>query len=237
MGGLDMHLDFQPAEVFRGTQIFRQASGLAYAYQTDHTAVDADGAPNAYHPDNTGLDLLANAGYPNHDWWPDVLVQDPAHPSKAFVQPSGPFQGFFVSMTSLRKPNGNKFETATYVDSTKVPYVVLPSGFTALPNVARSGDVGLATHLSSGLTTTFIVGDSGGGNEARLGEGSIALFVALGGHNPNPRNGHGVPAGQYQYILFPGSRRQSTGLWPRSNQDIHDQAMQLIESTPGIGEP
>ena len=26
--------------------------------------IDADGAPNAYHPDNTGLDDLANAGTP-----------------------------------------------------------------------------------------------------------------------------------------------------------------------------
>src|SRR5947209_15176505 len=37
MGGItDMNLNFAPAETFRGTQIFRQANDLAYAYETSH---------------------------------------------------------------------------------------------------------------------------------------------------------------------------------------------------------
>jgi hypothetical protein len=104
-----------------------------------------------------------------------------------------------------------------------------------LPHVAKPGDVGFATHLASGMTTTFIVGDSGGGSGAKLGEGSTALFVSLGGQNPNPRNGSGVPTGKVQYIIFLGSRKPGAGLWPRTNQDIHDQAMDLISNTPGIG--
>jgi hypothetical protein len=230
-----MKIDFNPAEKFRGTQIYRQASNLAYAYEITNTAVDADGAPNAYHPDDVGLDALANAGYPHTNWWKDVLVPDPAHPSRAFVQPSGQYEGYFVSMTSLRDPNGNQFDPSTYVDATRFPYVVIPTGFGALPHVAKPGDVGFATHLASGMTTTFIVGDSGGGSGAKLGEGSIALFVSLGGQNPNPRNGSGVPTGKVQYIIFPGSRKPGAGLWPRTNQDIHDQAMDLISNTPGIG--
>ena len=35
----------------------------AFFYESGMT-IDADGAPNAYHPDNTGLDDLANAGTP-----------------------------------------------------------------------------------------------------------------------------------------------------------------------------
>jgi hypothetical protein len=229
-----MHLDFHPAEEFRGTQLLRQANNLAYAYETSHKAVDADGAPNAYHPDDTGLDFLANAGYPNTSWWKDVLVPDPDHASRAFKQPNGPFAGFFVSMTALRKPWGDQFDPATYVDATRFSYVVLPTGFAALPHVAKPGDVGFATHLPSGKTTAFIVGDSGGGNDAKLGEGSIALFAALGGQNPNPRNGSGVPAGKIQYIVFPNSRRAGAGRWPRTNQDIHQQAIDLIANTPGI---
>jgi len=229
-----MKLDFQPAERFRGTQIFRSANGRAYAYETDHKAVDADGAPNAYHPDDIGLDFLANAGYPRASWWRDVLVADPDHPSRAFRQPTGKFAGYFVAMTSLRSPNGARVDPATYVDATQVPYVVIPTGFNRLPRVASPGDVGLATHLLSGKTTAFIVGDSGGGNAAKLGEGSIALFVALGGQNPNPKNGSGVPAGTIQYIVFPGSRKAGPAIWPRTNQDIHDQVMQLIANTPGI---
>jgi hypothetical protein len=151
------------------------------------------------------------------------------------VQPDGAFQGYYVAMTSLRSPNGIATDPETYVDATRFPYVVIPTGFGALPHVAKPGDVGFATHIPSGITTTFIVGDSGGGSDAKLGEGSIALFVSLGGQSPNPRTGSGVPTGAIQYIIFPGSRRPGAGLWPRTNHDIHDQAMQLISSTPGIG--
>jgi hypothetical protein len=138
-------------------------------------------------------------------------------------------------MTALRDPNGDHFDPSTYVDSTRFPYVVIPTGFGALPHVAKPGDVGFATHLASGVTTTFIVGDAGGGSAAKLGEGSIALFISLGGQNPNPRNGSGVPKGKIQYIIFPGSRKAGGAIWPRTNQDMHDQAMDLISNTPGIG--
>ena len=229
-----MQLNFAPAEIFRGTQLLRQANDLAYAYETEHKAVDADGAPNAYHPSNTGLDYLANAGYPNHSWWKDVLVPDPADPSKAFVQPGGPFQGYFVAMTALRAPGGVATDPATYVDSTKVPYVVIPTGFNTLPHVAKQGDVGFATNLANGKTAAFIVADAGGGNDAKLGEGSIALFTVLGGTKPNPKNGAGVPAGKIQYILFPNSRKSGPAIWPRTQQDIDSQVAQLLANTPGI---
>jgi len=237
-------LDFKPAEDFRGTHILRQSDNLAYAYVTDHAAADADGAPNAYHPDDVGkrctkdphvgLDCPANAGYPTEDWWPDVLVPDPQDSSKAFVQPDGPFKGFFVAMTSLRKPGGPKTDPTTYVDSTKVPYVVIPTGFEKLPNVAKQGDVGVAVHLKTGKLTTFIVGDAGGGSKAKLGEGSIALYAALGFPNANPRTGGGLPRDEIQYILFPGSRKAGSAIWPRTNEDIRAQVMELIAKTPGI---
>src|SRR5262245_59757347 len=229
-----MQIDFQPAEMFRGTRIYRQANNLAYAYETSYKAIDADGAPNAYHPDDIGLDALANSGYPHTNWWKEVLAVDPSNTSRPFVQTSGTFEGYFISKTSLAQPAGNPVDTRTYVDATRLPYVVLPTGFQSLPHVARPGDVGLATHLASGMTTTFIVADTGGGSGAKLGEASIALFVGLGGQNPNPRNGSGVPPGKIQYIIFPNSRRPGSSLWPRTNQDIHDQVTQLISNTPGI---
>jgi hypothetical protein len=105
-----MKIDFAPAEKFRGTQIFRQANNLAYAYETTFKAVDADGAPNAYNPGDTGLDALANAGYPHTNWWKDVLVPDPDHPSKAYVQTDGEFAGYFVAMSSLRNPHGEAID-------------------------------------------------------------------------------------------------------------------------------
>jgi hypothetical protein len=239
-------LDFRPAETFRGTRIFRQANNLAYAYTTRHAAADADGAPNAYHPADRaknclrdahiGLDCPRNAGFgpQPQSWWRDVLIPDPADPSRPFVQPDGPFAGFFVAMTSLRNPNGNGLDPATYVDSRKVPYIVLPTGFRNLPDVARTGDVGVATHLASGRRAAFIVADEGGGADAQLGEGSIALYAVLGFPDANPRTGAGLPRNDIQYVVFPGSRRAGAGIWPRTNDDISQQAMELVASTPGI---
>jgi hypothetical protein len=230
-----MHLDFEPAEEFRGTRLLRQRDNLAYAYETAHKAVDADGAPNAYHPDDTGLDALANAGYPNTNWWKEVLVPDPDDGSRAFIQPGGPYKGFFVAMTSLRQDGGNAYDPATYVDATRFPYIVIPSGFEHIPHVAKAGDVGFATNLTNGLTTPFIVGDAGGGGDAKLGEASIALYTALGGHNPNPRNGQGVPAGVVQYIVFLNSRKPVATRWPRTLDDVSGQVQHLLQTTPGIG--
>jgi hypothetical protein len=232
--GATMHLDFTPVEIFRGTRILRQANNVAYAYETDDKAVDADGAPNCYYPDDIGLDKLANSGYPKFSWRKDVLAVDLAHPSKPFAQPAGQFKGYFVAMTALRHPGGVATDTATYVDARSVPFVVIPSGFDKLPHAATSGDVGFATHLPSGKTSAFIVGDAGGGDEAKLGECSIALFAALGGINPDPRNGSGVPDGKIQYILFPGSRKVGPAIWPRTQSDIDAQVTQLLSSTPGI---
>ena len=70
------------------------------------------------------------------------------------MQPDGAFQGYYVAMTSLRSPNGIATDPETYVDATRFPYVVIPTGFGALPHVAKPGDVGFATHIPSGITTT-----------------------------------------------------------------------------------
>ncbi|MCP6756093.1 hypothetical protein NL533_31195, partial [Klebsiella pneumoniae] len=60
------------------------------------------------------------------------------------------------------------------------------------------------------------------------------LFILLGGQEPNPKNGQGVPSGKIQYVLFPGSRKAGSAIWPRTNEDIHDQVMDLLARTPGI---
>jgi hypothetical protein len=227
---------------FRGTDVYEQADKLGYAYETNHAAADADGAPNSYSPadvgkpcgaPHVGLDCLENAGYPNQPWWKDVLVPDKIDPSKAFVQTSGPGKDFFLSMTSLRK--GAVYSASTYVDATKFPYVVIPSGFPAFySNTATQGDVGYATYVDSGAATAFIVADSGGGPDATLGEASIALFAALGFPNANPRTGANLPSGSIQYVLFPGSGKKVPTIWPRSNTDIQNQVISLLKSTPGI---
>ena len=70
---------------YQDTEIFHVGDTGAYSYKTGHVELDADGCPRAYHPDDTGLDFLANAGFP-HGSWRSVLVVDPEDPSRPFVQ-------------------------------------------------------------------------------------------------------------------------------------------------------
>ena len=56
----EMRHDGEPE---RDIPIGQLAGSRAFFYESGMT-IDADGAPNAYHPDNLGLDDLANAGTP-----------------------------------------------------------------------------------------------------------------------------------------------------------------------------
>src|SRR6516162_11107926 len=54
--------------------------------------IDADGAPNAYNPGDTGLDALANAGSPSH--WDGIVSDREGNP---FIQQeTDPFPGYYV---------------------------------------------------------------------------------------------------------------------------------------------
>jgi hypothetical protein len=105
---------------YKNTQLWKIPDSQAYFYVVSHMAIDADGAPNAYHPQDKGIDFLANAGYPNGGW-KSVLVPDPQNPSKPFVQPSGEFKGYFISQTTLQDRSLPVTDIRRYVNSTKVP--------------------------------------------------------------------------------------------------------------------
>src|ERR1035437_1947441 len=80
----------------REVPIWRMPGNTAFFYESGMT-IDADGAPNAYHPDNTGLDDLANAGSPEN--WQGLAKNADGEP---FVQgPDDPFPGYYVSATAL----------------------------------------------------------------------------------------------------------------------------------------
>jgi hypothetical protein len=211
---------------FKGTKIFRNPGKTAYVYTTAHSRIDADGAPNAYHPDDVGkncisdshigLDCPANAGYPNTSWWPSVLVPDPANPAKPFVQPSGAFKGFFIAATWLADPLLPATDAKRFVDSTTIPYLVFPgSSFALLAGTGSKGDVGIAWHTQTGKSTAFIVADQGGGS------------------NINPRTGSGVAPGKVRFVVFPGSRKSVPKPWPRTVASIKAQADTLLEEIGG----
>jgi hypothetical protein len=226
--------DFDAWQNYKDTALRRHPDKDAYLFITDHMAIDADGAPNAYHPDNLGLDHNANAGFPKESWWPSILVPDPNDPSRPFEQPSGPFAGFFVSKTALADSSLKVTDPARYVDATKVPYLVFPGAFGRLSGTGRLGDFGLAVHLQSGKHTAFIVADSGP-SEAALGEVSIALAEALGGTDVSPRTGSGRPPGEVAYVVFRfSSAAAARDRWRLPDGEITRRGAKLLESVGGI---
>lgn len=228
-----------------GIKIYRHDTKAAYYYITNHAAVDADGAPNAYHPDDVGkncrfdphlgLDCPANAGFPGTSWWNQVLVPDPDDLTRPFVQKHGDFKGFFVTMTWLTDPTKANTDIQKYVDSRNVQYLVFPgTRYGRLPGTGYKGDVGFAHHLENGKSTSFIVADQGGGINAKLGEASIAFFEALGGRNVNPRTGAGIARGPTRFVMFPGSRSDVDTDWPRTNDNVSRQVDALIQDLGGM---
>jgi hypothetical protein len=228
----------------------RTTDRAAYFFATTHQRVDADGAPNAYHPSDVngtacpatgrGLDCPANAGYRsnsgsgNTSWWRDVLVPDPNNNAVAYRQRSGPHAGFFVSQTSLRNVGfAGPRDPRSYVDAATVPYVVMPSTFHSMAGTGTMGDIGFALHLDNGRSTPFVFGDAKG-SAAHLGEASIAFWRALGGPNPNPRNGTGMPQGRVAYVVFPRSRLAANLGWPIDLDRLRAEATARLAQIGGI---
>jgi glycosyl hydrolase group 75 (putative chitosanase) len=186
------------------SQVFFFISGMA---------IDADGAPNAYHPRDTGLDELTNAGGPGR--WNGIITDREGNPLTQ--QESDPYPGFFVSCTSLEDETKKFSDPTRYVDASKIPYVVLPEDVAERWG-ARLGDFAVVMNLRNGKTSFAIYADIGA-----LGEGSMALADALGIWS-NARRG-GASDG-ILYVLFPGSGN----LRPRTIDEIQREGEKLLSS-------
>lgn len=139
-------------------------SGTNGSFFLTKLAVDADGAPRAYHPDDIGsFDYLANTS--PADLGPLQGPDDPA-------------PGFYVSDTSLCRPGGDPDSPGTYVDASAIPYIVLTNG--SYPSqdgkVPKPGCVAFVVDTKTGGSTGAIFADVG----HAVGEGSIALACRLG---------------------------------------------------------
>ena len=219
----------EPWMTYHGVAIWQVPGASAYTYTTDHVEIDADGAPNAYHPGDTGLDALANAGYPNGGWT-SVLAVDPNDDTTPYVQTTGPFAGYYVARTSLQDPRLAEIDPQRYVDATAFPYIVFPGHFNALAGTGMPGDFVMAKHLQTGKVSAAVVADIGPAT-APLGEISVKLAVDLGGAHPNPRNGHGAPRGPVRYVVFP--RSHATPKWRLSFADVQARAAAELTAVGG----
>ena len=190
-----------------GKQAFFFSSGIT---------IDADGSPNAYNPENTGLDDLANAGNPDH--WDGIITDADGKP---LIQGLGdPFPGYYVSCTSLVDRTKPRTDPTRYVDASKIPYIVLPGNLARQAGV-NLGDFAVVVNLRNGKSAYAIFADVG-----TLGEGSIALANNLGiwsdARQGGRRNG-------ILYLVFPGSGNRQ----PRSVDEINTETEKLLRDFGG----
>jgi hypothetical protein len=199
----------------RDIPIGRLPGSSAFFYESGMT-IDADGAPNAYHPDNTGLDDLANAGTPGR--W-EGLAKD-ADGEPIIQGPNDPYPGYYVSATALADRSKPFNDPTRYVNASKIPFVVLPGGM-ARQLGARPGDFAVAFNQRNGKSSYAIFGDVGPYD--RIGEGSVALAENLGIRS-DARNG-GARRG-ILYLVFPASGNGK----PRTIEEINSEGQKLLQA-------
>jgi hypothetical protein len=206
----EMRHDGEPE---RDVPIGRLSGSSAFFYESGMT-IDADGAPNAYHPENVGLDDLANAGTPGR--WEGLAKNADGEP---YIQgPEDPFPGYYVSATALADRSKPASDPTRYVDASRIPFVVLPGGM-ARQLGARPGDFAVVFNQRNGKSSYAIFGDVGPAD--RIGEGSMALAENLG-IRPDARNG-GTRRGVV-YLVFPGSGNGR----PRTVEEIDAEGQRLL---------
>jgi hypothetical protein len=193
-----------------------QAPGSPAFFFISGMTIDADGAPNAYHPDNIGLDDIANAGLPGH--WDGIITDRTGEP--LLQGPDDPFPGYYISCTSLTDRTKARTDPARYVDATKIPYIVLPRDVAAQGG-ALPGDFAVVVNLRNGKSSYAIFADVG-----TLGEGSVALANNLGIWSDARQGGR---RGGILYLVFPGSGNRQ----PRTIDEISAETEKLLQEWGG----
>ncbi|AZO80011.1 MULTISPECIES: hypothetical protein [unclassified Bosea (in: a-proteobacteria)] len=120
--------------------------------------------------------------------WRNVIAPDTNGKPCTFA--SGPNAGYFGSLTALK--NGlsgaaaGECQVANQLDQRVIPAIVLRGNANPLKEFgAKTGDLVLALNPATGRSVAAVIGDTGNGN--RIGEGSVALNMALLGRSEQPR--------------------------------------------------
>jgi hypothetical protein len=212
--------DFDPnkGDYFgRSVSIWQLQGGSAVLFQSGMT-IDADGAPNAYNPENTGLDDISNAGQPGH--WEGIVANGEGEP--LLQGPDDPFPGYYISCTALWDRSKPVTDPTRFVDASKIPYIVLPGALSRQVG-AQLGDLAFVFNTRNGRSSYAIFADIG-----TLGEGSMALAQRLGIW-PDARNGG--TRGGVVYLLFPASGNRQ----PRPVEDIDNTTDKIFQDWGGTG--
>jgi len=193
----------------------QQASTTVLTFKAG-MSIDADGAPTAYHPENTGLDDLKHAGTPGR--WHALVTDNNRRDGRPIIQTNqDPAPGYYVSTTSLFDRHKALSDPTRYVDALRIPYIVLPTGLHA---GVQLGDLAVVINGRNDRMAFAIYADNG--PSSRIGEGSIALARQLG-VSSSPRSG-GVEDNML-YIVFGGSGKRH----PLSYMDIQEIASRVYQ--------
>ena len=171
--------------------------------------IDGDGARNIYAPKGFGkpLDYLANAGGPGN--WYGVVTDNGKASGNPVAQKKGdPFPGSYVSATSYEFPGFSRGDPNRYVDSAKVPYIVLPSHWRAQAKGVVLGCKAQIEDTHTGNIIDAVVADFG--PKAKLGEASIAA-ANLCGVRSSPKDG-GTSDLRFRYTFWPGVAAEVLGV-------------------------
>lgn len=203
--------------------VYKVHDTLNVFYFLSGMAIDADGSPRAYHPEDTGLDALKHAGKDGH-WWGIATYEDSLGQEIPFVQDSlAPYPGYYVSTTSLTDARYREWDPRKYVNSEEIPYVVLPARL-AKATGTRLGDFAYVYNRANGKSCAALYADTG--PAGKLGEGSLFLADSLG-IDSDPRRG-GIAEDVF-YLVFPGSGNTR----PRSYEVIRKKVKKLLEESAG----
>jgi len=164
---------------------------------TSGLAIDADGSPHAYHPNNeTALDYLANAGRTGN-WWALVTDNNKKDGNPLIQSNKDPAPGYYISTTSLQDNTKKTDDPDRYVNSESLCYIALPAN---LSTDFAIGDIACVINKRSNKKCFAIFADIGPSN--KIGEGSIFLAQQLG-INSSPKKGGAVS--DIVYILIKNS--------------------------------
>lgn len=166
--------------------------------------IDADGSPHAYNRESRlGLDDLKNAGYAGH--WCGIVTDRAGAP---FVQTNiDPAPGFYVSSTSYQDPEFQRNDPRRYLDSEKVPFIVVEDFIRRRAKGVVLGCRARVTNLRTKQSIDAVVGDLG--PLYKIGELSIAAARSIG-INADPRKGG--QDGGVLYELWPGEHAILNGV-------------------------
>jgi len=168
-----------------------------------------------------GLDYLANAGHPGN-WWGIVTANVRPYGNPVVQGKGSPYPGYYISETSLQDSRRPAKDTARYVNSETVPFIVLP----IRPSLgAKLGDLAMVFRPATGDSSFAIYADVGPSNQ--IGEGSMALADNLQ-VNSDPKRG-GISGGIVT-LLFRGV---NIG-WPRPNRELLIEANNAFKTWGGF---